>query len=327
MKKLYLFVCLSTVAFSLCFLTSCGGISVKGANGETFESYQECCSANDYEAAHLYLTKMKNAIGDDWDKEREYKEARSYVFKKETLFLMSQESEDAQKRIIYLLKEQQGGQTDQEEYNNNIAMLIDLAIENDDEEFVKRLANQYDLDNRYTRKSYLSNAVKYLAQKPGDKDYLAHYLDINDENVLTVLAALKTKELSDAIIKAISSIELSGTPLTRGLHEYSAYSASNSYVESVLKYNKSCDKVLSVAINTGNNYLAQKSLLCFKQNMKSMKGHSSNMISDPDYKGIKAQDGSGVRVDGNHSYVWYTNEDKIAAQKKYDEAVRSGAFN
>lgn len=306
MKKLYLFVCLSTVAFSLCFLTSCGGISVKGANGETFESYQECCSANDYEAAHLYLTKMKNAIGDDWDKEREYKEARSYVFKKETLFLMSQESEDAQKRIIYLLKEQQGGQTDQQEYNNNIAMLIDLAIENGEVDYVKTLASQYKFDN-------------------------FQHFNIKDENILSTLASLNNEELSDFVINIISSQKIPGIPSSIGLHKdyiSSGYGKERhkdhwKYVEGLKEYHKICNKILDVAIGSGNNYLAQKILLCYKQNIEALDG-GYNMV-DRVHVAYKAPDGTSVDV--NQSYVWYTDEDKIAAQKKYDEAVRSGAFN
>ena len=34
----------------------------------------------------------------------------------------------------------------------------------------------------------------------------------------------------------------------------------------------------------------------------------------------------GISVDGNHGYIKYTSADRDAAKKKYDEAVRNGAF-
>ena len=34
----------------------------------------------------------------------------------------------------------------------------------------------------------------------------------------------------------------------------------------------------------------------------------------------------GVKVDGDHGYIKYTSADRDAARKKYDEAVRIGAF-
>ena len=34
----------------------------------------------------------------------------------------------------------------------------------------------------------------------------------------------------------------------------------------------------------------------------------------------------GVKVDGSHGYIKYTSADRDAARKKYDEAVRIGAF-
>ena len=48
-------------------LYGCGnnGITVTGGDGKVYESYQECCAANDYEAAHLFLAKIQNS--ELWD--------------------------------------------------------------------------------------------------------------------------------------------------------------------------------------------------------------------------------------------------------------------
>ena len=305
---------LSFLTFGMYLLTSCG-ISVKGENGKTYDSYQECCAANDYQAAHEYLVKMENGMDDDDDKISDYRQACDYVFQKEALYLMSLDDESAKKRLIFLLKE------DKEDYvNKHIDMVIDLAIDNDDEELVKKLIAQYN-ENSF-EKGNPSKAIEYLANKPGDKEYLAQYIDIRNEKILTALASLNSQELSDAIVKAVSKMEIYSTPLSSGLHEYKY--VNSSYPKDVKEYNQICDKVLDIAIGSENIYLAQKILLCYKQNVETFKGGTDY---HNDYKGLKAPDGSGVRVDGNHSYVWFTNEDKNNAQKKYQDAINKGAFN
>jgi len=118
------------VAFCL-ILSACGEkkITVKGKDGTEYESYQECCANQDFEAAHRYLAKMKN------DHSYNFDEAAEFVFRQEALFLMSMNDEIAKKRILYLLKEE-------EDNEDHVLMLIDLAIDNDDEAFVKTLANR-----------------------------------------------------------------------------------------------------------------------------------------------------------------------------------------
>lgn len=137
MKKIYFLICCAAV----CLCTACddGKIKVKGADGTVYESYQEACTAEDFQAAHDFLDKMQNNdmfkdVGAKW-------KAEVYVYEHELLFLMSQGNETAKKRIIYLLKEIK---RESESYCDEcVSMLVDLAIEDDDEAFVKQLANQY----------------------------------------------------------------------------------------------------------------------------------------------------------------------------------------
>ena len=123
------------IGFVMVILLGCGEknvekqITVKGPDGTEYESYQECCAAQDFQAAHQYLAKMEQAGESTYS-------AKDYVFKQEALFLMSQGDETSKKRIIYLLKEEEAD-------NSRIDMLIDLAIDNDDEEFVKTLTKHY----------------------------------------------------------------------------------------------------------------------------------------------------------------------------------------
>ena len=55
-------------------------------------------------------------------------------------------------------------------------------------------------------------------------------------------------------------------------------------------------------------------LLNYVDNVEITLGHGSGIVVD------------GVKVDGNHGYIKYTSADRDAARKKYDEAVRIGAF-
>jgi hypothetical protein len=77
-------------------------------------------------------------------------------------------------------------------------------------------------------------------------------------------------------------------------------------------HNSRCSNILGIAISCGNQSLAKKILHSFR--------------SDPELelKLCKKEKGD---VDHYDVYAHYTNITKEAAQKKYDEAVKSGAFN
>lgn len=116
-KKLYFF------AVSMCLLMACGNssskneeekeiISVIGTDGKVFTSYQEACTTRDFEAAHAFLDKIMNSeVGYNkpfkysFDKEKAYYEGKKYVLNKEVEFLVSQNSAEANNRLIFLLNE------------------------------------------------------------------------------------------------------------------------------------------------------------------------------------------------------------------------------
>ena len=77
-------------------------------------------------------------------------------------------------------------------------------------------------------------------------------------------------------------------------------------------HNSRCSNILGIAISCGNQSLAKKILHSFR--------------SDPELelKLCKKEKGDTDHYD---VYAHYTNTTKEAAQKKYDEAVKSGAFN
>jgi len=79
------------------------------------------------------------------------------------------------------------------------------------------------------------------------------------------------------------------------------------------KFNTRCSNILAIAISCGNHSLAKKILHCFKP--------------DPELLIKDAKKGEHDYDDYKDIYAHYTNTSIDAAQKKYDEAVKSGAFS
>ena len=335
MKKFLFYI------LSACILIGCKEkITVKGADGVEYESYQEACMAADFQAAHQYLSKMQsNDLA-----ERLY--AADYVFKQEALFLMSQGNETAKKRLLYLLKEEGYLLEEVGSYNKHVAMLIDLAIEEDDTTFIKQLANQYTAsaaseDLRTVTNYMLSSSnsdcqkfVKNLLKKlkreeilldfaidQNDKVYIDEYLSTNelriyDDNLLKYMATQKEKKYSDKIISMLVEKEGSigkkpkmGTTRFDGTGQctYEFEEMCKRYQSDVKNFNEDCQTVLSIAINSSNSYLAQRAVSKFKTN-------------------IHVED---LGWTNEHTYTYKItsdNEDIQQAQKTYREAFKSGSF-
>lgn len=77
---------------------------VEGANGSTYESYQDACEDGDFVAAHKYLNWMSKQY-EGCLNIYEYHDACKYVFQKESNFLISKGDEESAKRLIFLLEE------------------------------------------------------------------------------------------------------------------------------------------------------------------------------------------------------------------------------
>jgi hypothetical protein len=155
-------------------IASCGNsIVIKNADGVEYTSYQEACTAGDFASAHRYIDRMREE--GMW----EVRDAEDYVFRQEALFLMSQGTEASQQRIIYLLK--------QHPSDSNCDMLIELAIEFDQEDFVKSLTRHYknDISSKILRK-----IIEYL------------YLEKGDENLEFITTLTNRYKNSDVLIVA-----------------------------------------------------------------------------------------------------------------------------
>lgn len=78
-------------------------------------------------------------------------------------------------------------------------------------------------------------------------------------------------------------------------------------------HNSRCSNILGIAISCGNQSLAKKILHSFR--------------SDPELRLVNSRPKSDRYYDDYYDvYAHYTNASKEAAQKKYDEAVKSGVF-
>lgn len=331
MKKIC-FVTLSLIATFLLVACSEKKITVKGADGTEYESYQECCAAQDFQAAHQFLAKIENTEDSGFD----LYDAKEYVFKQEALFLMSQNDEAAKKRIVYLLKEEGGN-------DEHVEMLIDLAIDNDDEDFVKTMANQ--IKGSYHSEQTLKKVMEYLSSKGNEenKAYLISLLKKHDKNSLLIdfaiksddkklideclasnsfslhndkllnyLAASKEKKYADLMIGQLTTEEgdISKKPQMGFVDFHGSGQCTtefedlcNSYIQTTEYFNNCCQNILGVAIKTGNQYLAQRVVSKFRSNINVVDGKT----------------GGSYKVTTN-------NEDINNAKSTYQEAVRSGAF-
>ena len=332
-------VLLALIGFAMFTLCGCGKekLTVTGQNGQEYESYQECCAAQDFQAAHQFLAKMENS--DDW--QEELGKAKKHVFKQEALYLMSQGGADVQKRIIYLLKEE--GRDD-----GLVATLIDIAIEDDDEAFVKKLANQYtsgaddenlkklseylmsksnNENNEFIRTLYKklnkTDLLFDLAVKENDEEFIDEYissrLSLSNKSILNFVASRKEKKYSEMIIGLLTAEEafIEKKPKMGITKEhcgtgYPGYmpGTCKTFSNSIKLFNEKCQNILGIAIKNKNQYLAQRTVSKFKSDI-----HLETTVKPIDANWVY-----------NYHNVTTDNNDINEAKKTYQEAVANGAF-
>lgn len=173
--------CLFAVSFVFAAV-SCGDdgpkkIVIKNKNGDKITSYQEACTMHDFETAHRFVAKMPESGYQSWD----VSSAKEHVFREEALFLIAQGDEASKKRIMFLLKQ------DPERNDAYLNILVELAISQDDEDFVKTLTRQYNSEIPY---SVLRKIVEYL------------YIDGSDKNLGFVTTLLNRYNQMGALLDA-----------------------------------------------------------------------------------------------------------------------------
>lgn len=152
MKKNLVFAALLGLVmttFCGCGNISIGNKTVKGADGKEYDSYQSACRNLDFVAAYDWIEKNNGS-----------EEDKDYVFNAEMLYLVSQNTEEASNRVLYLLAEYQipgtplypnGHYTDKyygpakeyieglSRYNNRCRRVLDLAISQGNETLARKV--------------------------------------------------------------------------------------------------------------------------------------------------------------------------------------------
>jgi hypothetical protein len=182
---------LSFCCIAVFLLTACGSssskneeekITVTGANGKEYTSYQEACRAEDFEATHKYLDILYDKYLEGYgsasdyqsyrvrDVREKYHAALNAIFKQEMMVLASDGSEQSSDKIVYLLTEipEEGsahpdgryswtqiseGCDDAKEhvtyckwvtnYNSLCNQVLDLAISQDNQYLAKKVIKMY----------------------------------------------------------------------------------------------------------------------------------------------------------------------------------------
>ena len=143
---------------------------------------------------------------------------------------------------------------------------------------------------------------------------------------LNALASMNDKQANTRIVLILNEDKAEGTPVNEGANvgidcriSYDKRRGNNyeyiSYMDWVSKYNLKCDRILDIAIACGNKDLAERILHLIRQDATFY------------YKPTAASHDDRYKEEYKDVYAHYTNDSKEAAQKKYEEAVRNGAFN
>ncbi|GEM_PF-3746754 len=262
---------------------------VRGESGQKFKTYQECCYAYDFNAAHVYLAKVQQVSENGFIKKysntnyrKIYTEGKAFVLRQEFAYLLSSGENGAKQRLLYLIKEEEAD-------DEMIGDLVEIAIDCDDVPFAMTLLGK---QSKYDY-SLVLKATEHLAKGNNDSDLLYF----------------------------IKTIPLSGNPPTVG-HRNSISSDEYDYMASTDCINKSCDIALDYAINRGNRNLADSVLELYKSDVHWLKGGYDIKVKDQYY----SKTPTGVMVKLGQYYIWSDNKSKKDAQTKYNQSVKKHMF-
>lgn len=99
--KYLIIVLAAALGLSRCNMSSLSFLSSDKYDG----NYREACRNMDFEAAHKILDKMVAEKTSIYDDDKDVIEATDYIFNAESLYLVSQNTSDANTRVVYLLSE------------------------------------------------------------------------------------------------------------------------------------------------------------------------------------------------------------------------------
>jgi len=162
----------------------------------------------------------------------------------------------------------------------------------------------------------IQEAERYVENE--EVQYLASLNEEQANNRIILILNQRPIEGLEAAENACLGKDVWNFDINKDVDEITNYSPTEvkdykRYITWCGNHNSRCTSILSIAIACGNQSLAQKILHSFRPDPELLlKGNRKNQYED--------------KYDTYDVYAHYTNASKDAAQKKYDEAVASGAF-
>lgn len=276
-------------------------ISCDELNGSNTD-YQKACEELDYNKAWSIVDKLKeqydkayadyfadsffSSESDYHDKEKKFNTAFDYVLRNEVNYLLANGDETSAKRIIILFNERKMGEYQKKEY---IKEFTKLAIS---------------LENNYAVDLFAKNAT------------------LEDEELIEYLAKKNDTKYSDKILSLLATEFGKCKQPSVGLHpDYflstTVPTLANKEAVAYMGFNSKLNKILDVAISGHNNYLAQKILSLYTRTMVVIEGTGWDR---------EAKRHRGAKVDHEHIYIEFDNSEIAEARRKYNDALKSGAF-
>ena len=176
----------------------------------------------------------------------------------------------------------------------------------------------------FVNKGLQKSRYSLVSELKGYNEYVDADVYIFREEV-TYLMSLDDPAAENRIVKLIMETPLDGRALDEGYCDHNDASEKAVtggenvwlYCYCIKRNNQKCDIAMDLAILHGNQTLAKKVLLYYKDNMHIEQGGTTSSME------IK---GEQIVVTHSRGYIWYDSSDKDAAQKRYDEAVKNGVF-
>lgn len=226
-------------------------------NGTDYGSYKEALAVNDYEAAHKIIDLAEyekgkcdgaadaqgfaNRFG---FKPSEFDETKSEILQSELTYLVAQNIEDVNDRIIFLINENHDflhriDYRDVSENDKVCNLVATLAANRGNEELIRKIAQQFD-----NPRLILENSTVLKFGK-GKEFYFDMIYDILKEGVDVSRPQIGRVKVDDYVKK-----------------EY------DSYIESISSYNKLCINAMQEAIDAGKMNSAKQLSRLVKKNIK-----------------------------------------------------------
>lgn len=174
---------------------------------------------------------------------------------------------------------------------------IDSAIEKRDFSKANSLLRDMKEDNRY-KPNFLTDAEYPV--------YLATYNNVIQAEI-TYLVNENDQQSSDRLIGLINEYPINSKPAVGTTHDSDIIEGNDNYNAEVGKFNDYCNQILSRAISTGNQYLAEAIVNTFKPTLERKKVDTHLL--------------------GNDEYDYqYVETDKEKAQNKLKDAIKEKKF-